>query len=74
MRRRSMLRECLSCGSRNVRWVVGPFNYVAHGKRASIPRVPRERCLDCREEFFGPEANAVLDKHRGRRRSKTVSG
>ena len=60
------LTECLVCGSRRVRRVITSFKVEAKGRRITIPRVPRERCADCGEEFFGPEANAILDKYRGR--------
>jgi YgiT-type zinc finger domain-containing protein len=61
-----VLKKCPLCGSEALRNVKGEFKAAAGKMNIVVPSVPRQKCTGCGEEFFGREANSVLDKYRGR--------
>jgi YgiT-type zinc finger domain-containing protein len=58
------LKKCPACGSADLREVTSTFNARVGKKTINIPAVSRQRCASCGEEYFGHEANAVLDGYR----------
>ena len=58
------LTACPLCGATRMRAVSGPYAVEANGKKIDVPRVKRQKCLSCKEEFFDHEPNAVLDAYR----------
>lgn len=57
------LTKCPLCGSKKMRMVRGPFKAATRGGDVTFSSVPRQRCSDCAEEFFGPESNRILDQY-----------
>lgn len=58
---RYILKQCLTCDSPNINYVVENRIYDHAGKKIIVPNVPHEHCLDCDDRFFGPEACEILD-------------
>jgi DNA-directed RNA polymerase subunit RPC12/RpoP len=40
--------------------------------KVTIPKVPRQRCNNCGEQFFDHESNIVLDRYRGKIKTKEI--
>ncbi len=61
---------CPICGSDQIKAVTGKMTFKTSKGEVTIPKVPRQRCANCGEQFFDHEANKVLDRYRGKRRLK----
>lgn len=58
---------CPICGSNQINSISGKMVFKTAEGEITIPKVPRQRCSNCSEEFFDHEANKVLDRHRGKK-------
>jgi len=56
---------CPICGSNQIKAVNGKMTFKTPKGEISIPRVPRQQCDNCGEQFFDHAANAILDRYRG---------
>jgi YgiT-type zinc finger domain-containing protein len=58
------LKKCPLCGSNDLVKVTGAFTVPMKKKSILIPRVSRQKCVECGEEFFNHESNRELDRYR----------
>ena len=58
------LKKCPLCGSNNLLKVTDPFMATLKKKSIIVPRVSRQKCPKCGEEYFNHEANVLLDRYR----------
>lgn len=56
---------CPICGSDQIKTVVGKMTFETSSGQVTIPKVPRQRCANCSEQFFDHESNMILDRYRG---------
>lgn len=57
---------CPICDSNKIRTVTGEISFQTPDGKIVIPKITRQKCYDCGEEFFDHEANKVLDRYRGK--------
>jgi YgiT-type zinc finger domain-containing protein len=58
---------CPICGSNQIKPLSGRMVFKTPQGEITIPKVPRQRCNNCGEQFFDHESNKVLDRYRGKR-------
>lgn len=66
------ISTCPICGSHQIKKVTGKMTFKTPTGKVTIPKVPRQRCANCGEQFFDHEANKVLDRYREKTRKKAV--
>lgn len=62
------LKKCPMCGSKSIVWIQTAFVVTVRGRKKRIPRIRRQKCGNCGEEYFDTKANQSLDLYRGKRR------
>jgi YgiT-type zinc finger domain-containing protein len=60
------INDCPMCGSKKLKVVSGKMVFQTPQGNVAIPRVTRQRCESCGEQFFDHESNKVLEQYRGR--------
>jgi len=66
---------CPICGSDQIKAVSGSMTFKTPKGEVSIPKVSRQQCTNCGEQFFDHESNVILDRYRGKQSikfSKTI--
>jgi len=66
---------CPICGSDHIKAVSGSMTFKTPKGEVSIPKVSRQQCANCGEQFFDHESNVILDRYRGKQSinlSKTI--
>jgi YgiT-type zinc finger domain-containing protein len=58
---------CPICGSNQIKSLSGKMTFKTPQGEITIPKVPRQCCSNCSEQFFDHESNKVLDRYRGKR-------
>jgi YgiT-type zinc finger domain-containing protein len=60
------LTICPICDSSKIKTVTSKMSFQTPDGEIVIPKITRQKCETCGEEFFDHEANEVLDQYRGR--------
>lgn len=60
------LTICPICDSSKIKTVTSKMSFQTCDGEVVIPKITRQKCENCGEEFFDHEANKVLDQYRGR--------